>query len=124
MNSAYENLVNRFRQMYHLQHLGAIAGWDQAAMMPAGGNQARGAALAELNTLVHKLLTAPEVESWLQEAQSLETNPDTIRSIAEMAVEWRHASAMPDDLVKAKTIASTHCEHAWRSQRPEPAPRE
>lgn len=119
MTTAYENLVNRFQQMYHLQHLGAIAGWDQAAMMPAGGNQARGAALAELNTLLHKLLTASEVESWLQETQSQETNPDTLRSIEEMAVEWQHASAIPDDLVKAKTIASTHCEHAWRSQRPE-----
>ena len=119
MSSAYQNLVNRFQQMYHLQHLGAIAGWDQAAMMPAGGNQARGAALAELNTLLHKLLTAPEVESWLQEAKTQETNPDTILSIKEMAVEWQHASAIPDDLVKAKTIASTHCEHAWRSQRPE-----
>ena len=75
--------------MYHLSHLGAIAGWDQATMMPAGGNQARGAALAELNTLPHKLLTAPDVESWLQEAQAQETNPDTVRSIAEMAVEWR-----------------------------------
>ena len=119
MTTAYQNLVNRFQQMYHLQHLGAIAGWDQAAMMPAGGNQARGAALAELHTLLHKLLTAPEVDSWLQEAQAQETNPDTIRSIEEMAVEWRHASAIPDDLVKAKTLASTHCEHAWRSQRPE-----
>lgn len=119
MTTAYKNLVNRFQQMYHLQHLGAIAGWDQAAMMPAGGNQARGAALAELNTLLHKLLTAPDVESWLQEARAGETSPDNIRSIEEMAVEWRQASAIPDDLVKAKTIASTHCEHAWRSQRPE-----
>lgn len=118
MTTAYENLVSRFQQMYHLSHLGAIAGWDQAAMMPVGGNQARGAALAELNTLLHQLLTEPEVASWLQEAQAQETNPDTIRSIAEMAVEWQQASAIPDDLVKAKTIASTNCEHAWRSQRP------
>ncbi len=36
-----------------------------------------------------------------------------------MAVEWRHASVIGDDLVKAKTLASTTCEHAWRSQRPE-----
>ncbi len=118
MTTAYENLVNRFQQMYHLQHLGAIASWDQAAMMPAGGNQARSAALAELNALLHKLLTAPEVASWLQEAQRQETSEETIRSVEEMAVEWRHASVIGDDLVKAKTLASTHCEHAWRSQRP------
>ncbi len=62
MTTAYQHLVKRFQQIYHLQHLGAIAGWDKAAMMPAGGNQARGAALAELNTLLHQLLTAPEIE--------------------------------------------------------------
>ncbi len=36
MTTAYQHLVKRFQQIYHLQHLGAIAGWDQAAMMPAG----------------------------------------------------------------------------------------
>ncbi|MFK0570889.1 carboxypeptidase M32 [Endozoicomonas sp.] len=119
MTTAYQQLANRFQQIYHLQHLGAIAGWDQAAMMPSGGNQARGAAMAELNTLLHRLLTEKEVEAWLTEARNQETEPETLRSIEEMHTDWRHASVIPDDLVKAKTLATNECEHAWRSQRPE-----
>ena len=74
MTTPYENLVNRFQQMYRLQHLGSIASWDQAAMMPPGGNQARGEAMAELNTLLHKLLTEKDVEAWLIDARAQETD--------------------------------------------------
>lgn len=119
MTTAYENLVNRFQQIYRLQHLGSIASWDQAAMMPSGGNQARGEAMAELNTLLHQRLTEKEVEAWLIDAQAQETDKETLRSIEEMHTDWHHASVIPDNLVKAKTLASNQCEHAWRDQRPE-----
>ena len=43
---SYAKLEQRFVQLHHLAHLGAICGWDRATMMPAGGNEARAAALA------------------------------------------------------------------------------
>lgn len=38
---AYQDLVARQRRLHHLGHLQAIAQWDQAANMPAKGNEAR-----------------------------------------------------------------------------------
>jgi len=56
---AYADLCATFTRLHHLSHLGAIAGWDQAAMMPPKGNEARGAAMAELQVLLHQTITAP-----------------------------------------------------------------
>ena len=33
---SYAKLEQRFVQLHHLPHLGAICGWDRATMMPAG----------------------------------------------------------------------------------------
>lgn len=117
MTQSYQNLVSRFQQIYRLQHLGSLASWDQAAMMPPGGNQARGNALAELNALLHNLLTAPEVGDWIHKAMEEEQEAETHTSLKEMEREWRHANVIPERLVKAKTQATSQCEHAWRSQR-------
>ena len=46
-DSAYATLVASFTKLYRYQHLAAIAAWDQAAMMPEHGNEARGAALSQ-----------------------------------------------------------------------------
>ncbi|WP_299727471.1 carboxypeptidase M32 [uncultured Endozoicomonas sp.] len=117
MSKAYNNLVERFQKIYRLQHLGSIAGWDQAANMPPGGNNARSAALAELNTLLHQLQTDQAMGQWLQEADKDVTDKDTRRSLAEMTLEYQKANIIPDDLVRAQTLTSNQCEHAWRTQR-------
>ena len=119
MSEAYQHLKERFEKIYRLQHLGAIAGWDQSAMMPSGGNQSRSEAMAELNSLLHSMLTADEVGDWIQQAKQQNTDADIEASLREMALEYDNATVMPDELVKAKTMAGAHCEHAWRTQRPE-----
>ena len=119
MSQAYNHLVERFKKLHRLNHLGSLAQWDQAAMMPAGGNQARSEALAELSSLTHELLTAPEVSNWLSEASQEEHDEFTGASIREMQNRWRNASVIPGELVKALSLASSKCEHAWRTQRPD-----
>ena len=119
MSKAYLQLKERFGKIYRLQHLGAIASWDMAANMPSGGSSARSAALAELNTLLHQLLTDPEVEQWLTTAKKDDTDPATRHSLEEMQLEWQNANVLPADLVRAQSLASNRCEHAWRNQRKE-----
>ena len=118
MPDAYQNLVERFQKIYRLEHLGSIANWDQSAMMPSGGNQARSEALAELNTLLHQLRTETAVGEWIEQAKQQNTDEERNASLREMELEYQKATAIPDDLVKASTLASSRCEHAWRSQRP------
>ena len=118
-HAAYQKLVERFTQLHRFNHLNSLAMWDQSVMMPSGGNQARSEAIAELSGLCHNLLTAEEVGEWIQEASQNPANDVIQASLREMGTRYRHASVMPETLVKAKSLATSACEHAWRSQRPE-----
>ncbi|WP_374497779.1 carboxypeptidase M32 [Vogesella indigofera] len=114
---AYQQAVAAFTRLYRYQHLAAIAGWDQAAMMPPGGNEARGAAMAELQLLMHGLLTAPALQQALQAAEQESLSDAEQASLREMRRVWQSANLLPARLVEAKSLAGSRCEHAWREQR-------
>jgi carboxypeptidase Taq len=117
MSTAYATLLASFTKLYRYQHLAAIAAWDQAAMMPANGNDARGAAMAELAVLVHETLTAPHLASALASARTEVADPLERASVREMVRQWRSANLLPASLVEQKSLAGSRCEHAWRTQR-------
>lgn len=118
MVSAYQQLHRTFARLSHFSHLGAIAGWDMHTMMPAGGSQARGAALAELSVLQHQILTAPQVADWLAQAEQEKLTSMELANLNEMRRRYQNAVLLPERLVEEKSIAGTRCEHAWRTQRP------
>ncbi len=114
----YDQLKAAFERIYRFEHLQAIVGWDHATNMPPGGNAARSAALGELAALIHRLRTAPELGAHLTAAGSEPLDDVARANVREMQRTWRHATALPEELVHAATMAGAHCEHAWRSQRP------
>ena len=67
---SYAQLQQHFLKISHFNHLDAICSWDQAAVMPDGGNDARGAAMAELSVLIHQLTTAPQLADWIAAAET------------------------------------------------------
>jgi carboxypeptidase Taq len=114
----YQALTDTFTRLYRYEHLAAIAGWDRAAMMPAKGNDARAAALAELGVLMHQLLTAPQLKDQLAAAEQEDLSELEQANLREMRRDWAKANLLPAALVEAKALAGARCEHAWRSQRP------
>ena len=115
---AYDALTSTFTRLYRYQHLAAVAGWDQAAMMPPKGNTARGAALAELDVLMHQTLTDPTLSDLLARAADEALDTEQAANLREMQRDWKMANLLPARLVEAKSLASSRCEHAWRTQRP------
>ena len=116
--SAYTDLEARFQRLYRFEHLGSIVGWDQAANMPPGGNEARAAAMAELDGLMHAQRTDPALKSLLDRAEGEPLSDDQRANLREMRRDWRAANALPAALVERRTLATARCEHAWRRQRP------
>ena len=116
--SHYETLEKLWRRSHHLTHLQRIAIWDQAANMPAKGNEARAAALAEIATSIHDLLTDPSVETLLSQAAQETLEPSQKANLREMKWLWQLRNALPASLVRRKDLAVSRCEHAWRAQRP------
>lgn len=111
---SYQKLTDRFQQLHRLDHAMTFLSWDQMVMMPERGNDARSSSIAELASLKHQLLTAPEVAEWLDAAA--DDQPHAV-SIREMKRVWQQATCLPSDLVVAKIKAGSKCEHGWRTQR-------
>nr|WP_294864159.1 carboxypeptidase M32 [uncultured Pseudogulbenkiania sp.] len=116
--SAYSALAERFTRLYRYHHLHAIASWDQATMMPAKGNEARAAALAELQVLIHRTLTEPGLAGQIAAAEEEPLGDMEHANLREIRRSWEQANLLPEALVEAKALAGSRCEHAWRTQRP------
>lgn len=115
---AYDQLAAQFTRMHHLEHLQAIAYWDQAANMPAGGAESRAAALAELAAIDHRLRTDPSMRPALETAAAEPLDDLQHANLREMTRQWRSANALPEALVQRRRIVTSRCELAWRTQRP------
>ncbi len=115
--SAFDQLVQHSKKVSNFKHLAAISGWDQATVMPSGGNQSRSEAMAELSVHIHQLMTAPQLGEWFDKAQQEELSNEQQAALRELKREWQQATVLPEDLVQAKSLAGSKCEHAWRKQR-------
>ncbi|MGF1724919.1 carboxypeptidase M32 [Photobacterium nomapromontoriensis] len=113
----YKKLEQHHKKLSKLEHLEAICGWDQAAMMPEGGNIARSEAMAELAVISHELATASYLAEWFELAKSEKLTDEENASLCEMKRSWSIANLLPAELVENKSLASSKCEHAWRTQR-------
>lgn len=118
MNPAYDELAGIWTRLHNFQHLQALAGWDQAAMMPPKGNEARANAMAEMEGLLHSMRTDPKLVELLQRAAAEGIDAHARANLGEIRREWRAANALPQALVEAMSLAGARCEHAWRTQRP------
>jgi carboxypeptidase Taq len=118
--TAYQELERSFRRLADLRGAEAVLQWDWATMMPPGGAKARGEQLATLGLLAHELITDAALSDWLDEAEAAANglNDWQAANLFEMRRRWRHANAVPADLVEALSRASTACELAWREARP------
>ncbi|HEY4082121.1 MAG TPA: carboxypeptidase M32 [Burkholderiaceae bacterium] len=116
--SAYQDLFQRQQRLHRLSHLQALASWDQAANMPSKGNEARSEALAEMDGLLHQLATEPALAGLLERAGGEALDEIQRANLREMRRDWRAANALPQALVEARSLATSRCEHAWRTQRP------
>ena len=115
---AYTDLQQRHQRLHRLSHLQALGQWDQSANMPAKGNEARSLALAEMGGLLHQLATEPQLQALLTAAEAEALSDEEAANLREMRRFWRASNALPQSLVEAKSLATSRCEHAWRTQRP------
>ncbi|WP_260258595.1 carboxypeptidase M32 [Vibrio intestinalis] len=117
--SAFKKLVEHSKTIDHFNHLASICGWDQATVMPSGGNQARSEAMAQLSVHIHSLHTKPELNDWFAEAEQEALSSQQQSELRELKRQWQQANLLPEKLVQAKSLAGSKCEHAWRTQRGE-----
>ncbi|MGR5545601.1 carboxypeptidase M32 [Vibrio sp. PNB22_2_2] len=115
--NAFQKLVEHSNKVSNFRHLSSIVGWDQAAVMPSGGSEARSNAMAELEVHIHSLMTQPHLGDLFAQAEAQTLSASEQAVLREMKREWQQANLLPESLVHAQSLAGSKCEHAWRSQR-------
>jgi len=116
--SAYAKLEARFCRIAVFGQTEEMLHWDMSTMMPSGGAGARAEQLAVLKTARHALLTDLETADLLEAAAAANLDDWQRANLVEMGRQWRHATALDDDLVEATSRAESACEMAWRGARP------
>ncbi len=119
--SAYGRLESLFHKIHNLTHLAAMAHWDSATMMPPGGSEARGQALAEISSLINERVGSQETGELIEQADAVRSSLSDWQqaNLREMRREWFNASSVSPELVRAHSLASSRCENAWRKLRGE-----
>lgn len=115
--NAYTRLEQKFARIATLNEAASVLGWDAAAMMPSGGAAARGDQLAVLAGISHEMLTAPAIADDLA-AAGHPNDEWRAKNLELMRDAHLRATALPQDLVEASSIARSKCETIWRSARP------
>ena len=114
---AYSALCATYARLHRFQHFQALGMWDGSVNMPPGGNETRAAAMAEMGVLVHGIETDPRLKDLIEAAEQEPLDELARANVREIRRSWRQANLLPADLVEARTIATSRCEHAWRTQR-------
>jgi carboxypeptidase Taq len=117
---AYARLEAVFHRHALIEESTGVLHWDMSVMMPPGGARARGEQIAEMRVLSHEILADPHVADDLAAAQAEAGVLDQWQAanLSEMRRIWLHASAVPADLVAARSRAASECETIWRTSRP------
>lgn len=115
----YDALHERFKRIGDLNHALAMLSWDEAVMMPTGSGAVRGEALATLTGMVHELTAAPETGELVDAAAVEQLDPWQAVNLEKIRHDWVTARAVPADLVRALSLATSACEQTWRGARGE-----
>lgn len=116
---SYNALEKTFYRLAQLEHAEAMLDWDSHVVMPPRGSAARSRALAELSVMRTEVLQDPALADRFAAAQSDGELSDWQQAnLKQMTLQWKQARAVPKELVEAQSLASSECEHAWRTLRP------
>jgi carboxypeptidase Taq len=115
---SYLKLCEKFETTSNIYKAMSILGWDNSVMMPEGSAEDRARQQATLGGIAHQIITSPEVKDMLDQAEKNEAKDLDEWQKANLRLmknEWIHNNAVPENLLKEFTMASSECEMRWRS---------
>ena len=117
--AAYQSLEQIFARISGVEGASAMLSWDRSVMMPKGAGPVRAQQMATLDVLAHEMITDSRLADLLAEAEQEKPALDLWQraNLHEMTRRYRHAAALPPDLVEALALATSACEMQWRDCR-------
>ena len=114
---AYDALATHHARIYNLEHLQAMASWDSMTFMAPSAAPARGAAQAELNSIIHRLQNDPSIDDLIAQAQAEPLDESQAANLEAMRRQQRIARAIPDQLASQRELLVAAASEAWHGAR-------
>jgi carboxypeptidase Taq len=113
--SAYDDLLEQYREVAALRSAASLMGWDQQVLMPLAGAKARAAHVGRLRRLAHEKLTGDRMLGLVERANS-EVDSESLegRSVAALRRELESESKLPTELVVRKAKLSSEAYETWK----------
>ncbi|MEM9061264.1 MAG: carboxypeptidase M32 [Pseudomonadota bacterium] len=114
---AYSALLDHTRQIQALGQVAGLLNWDQEAVMPANGAEARSEQAGAMSAVIHARRTDARIEDWLGaiDAESLDaTARANLRLIKR---DYAHATRTPADLLSALASKTMLAHRVWADAR-------
>ncbi len=113
----FDDLRERLAEISDLSKTGALLGWDQQVMMPAGGARLRAEQLATVGRIAHEKFTSPEVgklidglRDWGEQHEYDSFEASLIRVAAG---DWAKASQVPSELRAEMSRSAALANPVW-----------
>lgn len=117
--NAYNELENIFSTASHLNHARALLNWDEAVMMPLGGEKIRAEAIATLKVLYRNLLADEKNINLIHEAKEISMLSEWERkNLALIEKKVLLNSNIPEELTRKLAKSSVITEQMWRRLKP------
>ena len=118
---AYQNLLQRSREIALISSTNAVLGWDQEVNIPAKGAEWRAEQSAYLSGLAHRKSTDPEINNLLLAVEESELVSDPLSDAAVNVREWRRsydrATKLPTEFVEVFSRTASLAQHVWAEAR-------
>ena len=118
MDTTFDALLVRMRELRDLGGLIGLASWDQETYLPPKAAEARAQQLSTLQGLHHERLVDPRLGEWLAWTQGrTDLTDDQLAMARVLTWERDRAAKVPRALVQALAEAQSRGQHAWREAR-------
>ncbi len=117
--AAYQELIERGRELAYLGAFGNLAGWDLRTKSPKKGHPHRARAFATLSRLLHQKVTDPRIGELLDaiEDSALMEDPDVAANVRAWRRDYERATRVPESLAAEIAEAASRGESAWAELR-------
>ncbi len=115
---SFAKLDAHLKKLEALSHAQSVLSVDEAVMMPHGGGEKRGEAMAGLAALYHEMAASPQVGDWLAAAEAEDLGPEQRVALREQNRSYLNLTCLSAEFVQTQVAARIRCEQLWRQVRP------
>jgi carboxypeptidase Taq len=121
---AYEELINREKEIALLGNTAGVLGWDQEVYMPAAAAPYRAEQFSLLAGMIHQKSTDNQVGDWISQAESSKALTSDVLSDSSVNLrEWRRSydrsKKLPQRLVEEMARITSQAQVEWVEARKE-----